>query len=60
MIGQVHYPSMQLRPITGQESQTHYSSMHSVDKLSQHALQNMCCIKEAVEDQNSRQADTAI
>ena len=49
-------PSMQLRPITGQEIQTHYPSMHSADKLSQHALQNMHCIKEAAKAQNSGQA----
>ena len=46
-------------PITGQEAQTHYPSIHSTDKLFQHALQNLHCIKEAAEAQNSRQADTA-
>ena len=50
---------MQLRPITGQESQTQYPSMHSADMLPKHALQNMHCFQEAAKAQNSRQADTA-
>ena len=61
MIGQgswTHYPSMQLRPITGEESQIHYPSMHSADKPSQHALQSMHCLKEAAKAPNSGQADT--
>ena len=41
------------------EIQTHYPSMHSTDKLSWLALQNMHHIKEAAKTQNSRQADTA-
>ena len=36
----------------------HYPSMHSADKLFQHALQNMDCLKEAAKAPNSRQADT--
>ena len=40
------------------ESQTCYPNMHIADKLSQHALQNMHCIKEAAKAQNSGQADT--
>ena len=40
-------------------NQTHHPSMHSIDKLSQHALQNMHCLKGAAEAQNSGQADTA-
>ena len=43
---------------TGWEIQTCYPSIHSADKLSQHALQNMHCIKEAAKAQNSGQADT--
>ena len=50
---------MQLKPITGQEVQTCYPNIHSIDKLSSHALQTLHCIKEAAEAQNSRQADTA-
>ena len=50
---------MQLRPITGQEIYTCYPSIHSADKLSGHALQNMYYIKEAAKAQNSGQADTA-
>ena len=47
------------QPITSQENQTHYPSMHSAEKLSQYALQNMYCIKEAAKAQNGGQADTA-
>ena len=43
----------------GWEIQTHYLSMHSIDKLSQHALQNMYSIKEDAKAQNNRQADSA-
>ena len=50
---------MQLRPITGLEIQTHCPSMHSIENLTQHALQNMHSIKEAAKAQNSEQADTA-
>ena len=50
---------MELRPITDWEAQTCYPSIHSTDKLSQHALQNLHCIKEAAKAQNSRHADTA-
>ena len=50
---------MQLRPITGQENQAHNTSICSTDKLSQHALQNMYCMKEAAEAQSCIQVDTA-
>ena len=56
--GQIHYPSMQQKPITCWESYTCYPSIHSADTLSQHALQNLNCIKEAAKAQNSGQADT--
>ena len=45
--------------VTHQGSQKHYLSMHRADRLSQHALQNMHCIKEAAKAQNTGQADKA-
>ena len=51
---------MQWEPIADWGIQTHYPSIHSAGTLSQHALQNLTCIKETAKAQNSEQADTAL